>query len=361
MGRFGGDVAQRFARIGHFGTQLSGERAQGADGIGRAAVDGGDELIGPPGQQSREARHLLVERLDRAFADARDPRRHILAALAERGHQVSSLAFDDLAQIVDPRPDRAGDAGSARRPGRIGVRGRSRQRLAHRLNAPRQPFIDALGVAVGRLDQVGQARIDDPRALIRSLGESGQARVKDLRALSRGVDDDGPVRVECGADRGFVQVEHAGDALGVIADLVFQLRPARIEAPAQILHRRDDLVLELIDAGAERPRHLFDPAGQGCIDVAGDRRQRLRQLLRPPLQGFADFRRFGVHALRELATAVAERLGGLERIAGERFGERAAALGERVLDPHEQAFERRRDVPQFRPGALLDGLQMGVE
>ena len=41
--------------------------------------------------------------------------------------------------------------------------------------------------------------------------------------------------------------------------------------------------------------------------------------------------------------------------------ERAAALGERVLDPHEQAFERRRDVAQLRPGALLDGLQTGVE
>ena len=51
-----------------------------------------------------------------------------------------------------------------RRPGRVGVRRRPRQHLAHRLNAPDQAFVDALGVAVGRLDHVGQAQIDDPRA-----------------------------------------------------------------------------------------------------------------------------------------------------------------------------------------------------
>ena len=83
---------------------MSGERAQGADGIGRAAVDGGDELVRPPGEESGEARHLLVERMDRALADAGDPRRHILAALAERGHQVGALSFDDLAHIVDLAP-----------------------------------------------------------------------------------------------------------------------------------------------------------------------------------------------------------------------------------------------------------------
>ena len=65
--------------------------------------------------------------------------------------------------------------------------------------------------------------------------------------------------------------------------------------------------------------------------------------------------------MHKFATAVAERLGGFQRVAGERFGERATALGERVLDPHEQALERRRHVAQFRPGALLHGFEAGVE
>ena len=195
--------------------------------------------------------------------------------------------------------------------------------------------------------------------MVRGLGQGGQARVKDLHALLRGVGDNDLVGVECGAHRGLVQVEHRRDLLGVLAHLVFQLGPARVEAPAQILHRRDDLLLELIDAHSERSRDVLDAAGQGRIDVSGDGRQRLRQLVRAPLQRLADFRRFGAHALRDLATAVAERLGGFEGGAGEGFGQRAAALRERVFDPRQKAFERRRDFVKLCPGALVDGLQTG--
>jgi hypothetical protein len=126
--------------------------------------------------------------------------------------------------------------------------------------------------------------------LVRGLGERGQARVKDLHALLCGVGDNDFVGVERSADRRFVQVEHRRDLLGVPAHLVFQLGPARVEAPAQVLHRRDDLLLELVDAHAERPRDVFDAAGQGRIDVSGYSRQRLRQLFCPPLQRLADFR-----------------------------------------------------------------------
>ncbi len=237
----------------------------------------------------------------------------------------------------------------------------SGQKIAHGLNARGKSLIDAAGVAVGRVRHVGQARVDDARALIRGLGERGQARVKDLRALSCGVGDDGLVRVERRPDRGLVQVEHCGDLLRVIAHLVFQLRPVRVEAPVEILHRRDDLLLELVDACAERLGDLLDPAGQRRIDVSGDRRQRLRQLVGAFLQRLADFRRFGAHAFGDLATAVTERSGGFKGVAGERFRQRAAALGERVFDPRQQAFERRRDLPKLRPGALVDGLQTGVE
>ena len=183
VGRLGGDVAQRFAGIGHLGAQLPGQRAQCAHRVRRAAVDGGDELVRAPGQQSRKAGHLLVERMHRALADADDPRRHILAPLAEGGHQVGALAFDDLAQVIDLRSDRAGDAGASRRPDRFGFRRRSRQDFAHRLNASDKALIDGLGVAIRRLRQVGQAHVNDARALIRGLGQGGQARVKDLRAL----------------------------------------------------------------------------------------------------------------------------------------------------------------------------------
>ena len=134
-----------------------------------------------------------------------------------------------------------------------------------------------------------------------------------------------------------------------------------VEAPAQVLHRRDDLLLELIDAHSERARDVFDAAGQGRIDVPGDGRQRLRQLVRPPLQRLADLRRFGAHALRDLAPAVAERLGGFEGGAGKGFGQRPAALRERVFDPRQQALERRRHFVKLCPGAFLDGLQTAVE
>jgi hypothetical protein len=79
------------------------------------------------------------------------------------------------------------------------------------------------------------------------------------------------------------------------------------------------------------------------------------------LQRLADFRRFGAHALRDLATAVAEGSGGFEGVAGERFRQCAAALRERVFDPRQQAFERRRDFPKLRSGALVDGSETGVE
>ena len=49
-------------------------------------------------------------------------------AAVRRDDEVGALGFDDLAQIVDPRSDRSGDARSPRRPGGIGVRRRSRQR-----------------------------------------------------------------------------------------------------------------------------------------------------------------------------------------------------------------------------------------
>ena len=171
----------------------------------------------------------------------------------------------------------------------IGVRRRFRQRLAHRMNARGEPLIDALGVAVGGLHQIRKAQIDDPRALIGGFGESRKARVEDLRALPGCVDDNAPVRVERRAERGFVLVEQTGNPLGMIADLVLELRPARFESPAQILHRCDDLVLELIDTDAERSGDFFDPARQRSIHVAGHRRERLRQLVGSPLQGFADF------------------------------------------------------------------------
>src|SRR5271163_3022694 len=51
----------------------------------------------------------------------------------------------------------------------------------------------------------------------------------------------------------------------------------------------------------------------------------------------------------------------VSRVLRASISESARPLGERVLDPHEQTFERRGDVAQFHPGALVDGLQMGVE
>ena len=228
--------------------------------------------------------------MHRTLADPDDPRRYILAPLTEGGHQVGALAVDDLAQVIDLRSDRAGHAGSPRRPDRFGFRRRSRQDFAHRLNASDEAFIDGLGVTIRRLHHVDQPQINDARALVRGLGQGGQARIKDLHALLCGVGDNDFVGVECRADRRLVQVEHRRDLLGVLAHLVLQIGPAQVEAPAEVLHRRDDLLLELVDAHSERSRDVFDAAGQGCIDVSGDSRQRLRQLLCSPLQRFADFR-----------------------------------------------------------------------
>ncbi len=221
----------------------------------------------------------------------------------------------------------------------FGFRRRAHQNFAHRLNASDKALIDGLGVAVRRLRQVGQAHVNDPRALIGGVGQSGQARVKDLRALPGRVGDGDLMGVERRADRRLVHVQHRRDLLGVIAHLVIQFCPARIEAPAQVLHGRDDLLLELIDAHSERARDVLDPAGQCRVDVQGDVRQCLRQFFGPSLQGLADLSRFGAHTLCDFPTAIAERFRGFEGAAGKGLGEGATTLRERVFDPHEQAFE----------------------
>ena len=218
-----------------------------------------------------------------------------------------------------------------------------------------------LRVALGRFRHVGQARVDDARALIRGFREGDHTLVKHLRALSCGVGDDRPMRVECGAERGFVQVEHRGNLLRVIAHLVFQLRPVRIEAPAQVLHRRDDMVLELVDARSERSRDLLDAACQRLIDVPRGCRQRLRQLLSALLQRLADFRRFGAHALRDLAAALAEGSARFRGCCGRAFPTVRGRAGRARPRSAQQAFERRRDFPKFRSGALVDGFEAGVE
>jgi hypothetical protein len=339
LSRLGCNAAQRVGGIGDLRAQLPGQRAQCAHWVRRAAVDGGDKLVRTPGQQGRKAGHLLVEGMHRALADADDSRRDILAPLAEGGHQVGAPSLDDLAQVVDLRSDRAGDAGASRRPDRLGFRRRARQNFAHRLNASGKALIDGLGVAVRRLRQVGQAHINDACALISGLGQGGQARVKDLRALPGRVGDRDLMGVERRADRRLVHVQHCRDLLRVFTHLVFQFRPTGVEAPAQVLHGRNDLLLELIDARSERVRDVFDPASQCPVDVSGDVRQCLCQFFGPPLQRLADFSRFGAHAFCDFPAAVAKRFRGFEGASGQGLGKRPAALRERVFNPHEQAFE----------------------
>ena len=138
----------------------------------------------------RKARHLLVERLHRALADADDsPRR--LAVLAQRRDQFAALADDRLAQVVDPRPIVAGDVGSARGPDRVSFRGRPPHEVGHRLDALGEAFVDAARIALGRRRHVGEALVDHPRAAVGRVGKRSEPGVEQFGAFARGVGDDG--------------------------------------------------------------------------------------------------------------------------------------------------------------------------
>ena len=150
-------LAPRAAQIEFgFGRRLRQKIAHRLDARLKSLIDAAGVAVG-------RVRHLGQARVDDARA--------LIRGLGERGEQVGALAVDDLAQVVDPRPDRLSDPRSPRRPDRVGFRRGLRQKVAHRLDARLKSLIDAAGVAVGGVRHFGQARVDDAPALIRDLAE----------------------------------------------------------------------------------------------------------------------------------------------------------------------------------------------
>ena len=104
--------AQRGGRRFDRDADLAAERAEFAH---RAAGAGGDrrqQIVAAPGEQRDEVVDLLVEGLRRLGADAGDLVGDFVAARAETGDQVGRRAFDQPAQLLDPRDElrRAFDA-----------------------------------------------------------------------------------------------------------------------------------------------------------------------------------------------------------------------------------------------------------
>ena len=220
---------------------------------------------------------------------------------------------------------------------------RLRQKIAHGLDARLKSLIDAAGVAAGRVRHLGQARVDDARALIRGLAERGEQ----IGALA--VDDRAQV-----VDPRFDRVAGANDArrhvLASRAERGEQVGALAVDDLAQVVDPRSDRVGDA--RSSRRPdrvgfgrrlrqkiAHRLDARLKSLIDAAGVAAGRVRH-----------FGQARVDDARALIRGLAER--------GEQIGALAVDDLAQVVDPR---FDRVADANDARRHVLAPRAERGEQ
>src|SRR5208283_4834091 len=110
----------------------------------------------------------------------------------------------------------------------------------------RKPAVDRARAAIRGVREVGQARVDDPRALLSGFGQRREAGVEVRSASPRRLFQRSPVPIEGAVERRLVAVESGAQIgtmsfeqlrhlLGVLADAPLELATVGVEALAHLL------------------------------------------------------------------------------------------------------------------------------